>query len=71
MIQSKENGTVTYELLKEEGPDHDKLFTSRAMAGGNELGRGSGRTKKAAEQHAAYQAIIRIQGEVLNVSEKN
>ncbi len=71
MIQSKENGTVTYELLKEEGPDHDKLFTSRAMAGGNELGRGRGRTKKAAEQHAAYQAIIRIQGEVLNVSEKN
>lgn len=71
MIQSKENGTVTYELLKEEGPDHDKLFTSRAMAEGNELGRGSGRTKKAAEQHAAYQAIIRIQGEVLNVSEKN
>ena len=61
MIQSKENGTVIYELLKEEGPDHDKLFTSRAMAGGEELGRGSGRTKKSAEQHAAYQAIIRVQ----------
>ena len=73
MVQSKENGTVTYELLKEEGPDHDKVFTSRAIAGGLELGRGSGRTKKAAEQHAAYQAIIREKqtGRFLNVSEKN
>ncbi len=61
MIQGRENGTVTYELLKEEGPDHDKLFTSRAMADGKELGRGSGRTKKAAEQHAAYQALIGVQ----------
>ena len=61
MIQGRENGTVTYELLKEEGPDHDKLFTSRTMADGKELGRGSGRTKKAAEQHAAYQALIGVQ----------
>ena len=47
-------------LLKESGPDHRKLFEVCVMLGGEELGRGSGRTKKAAEQLAAYRGICRL-----------
>ena len=63
-VQAMGNGTVTYQLLNEVGPDHNKIFTSRALAMGKELGRGSGRSKKIAEQHAAYQAILKIQADM-------
>lgn len=58
MIQGRHEGTVQYELLSETGPDHNKEFVSRALVGEIELGRGSGRTKKASEQAAAYQALL-------------
>ena len=51
--------TVTYELLLEQGPDHNKKFEVRAMVGDEEIGRGSGRTKKAAEAVAAYHGILK------------
>ena len=51
---------LSYELLREEGPDHNKLFESRAMIGAEEVGRGTGRTKKAAESMAAYKGILRL-----------
>ena len=57
MVQSRDEGNLTYELLKEEGPDHNKSFEVCAKIGGVEAGRGTGRTKKAAEQQAAYRAI--------------
>ena len=55
----QENGTqpVEYILTKEEGPDHNKNFTVEARVNGKVMGKGSGHTKKAAEQAAAYQAI--------------
>ena len=55
----QENGTqpVEYILTKEEGPDHNKNFTVEARVNGKVMGQGSGHTKKAAEQAAAYQAI--------------
>ena len=55
----QENGTqpVEYILVKEEGPDHNKNFTVEARVNGKVMGQGSGHTKKAAEQAAAYQAI--------------
>ena len=55
----QENGTqpVEYILTKEEGPDHSKNFTVEARVNGKVMGQGSGHTKKAAEQAAAYQAI--------------
>ena len=46
--------TVHTNLLKEEGPDHNKSFEVSAMLDGQEIGRGIGRTKKSAEQRAAY-----------------
>lgn len=60
MIQSEHKDQLAYELLKEEGPDHDKQFTTRVMMGDRELGRGRGRTKKASEQEAAYRAILKL-----------
>ena len=46
-----------YELVNEEGPDHDKTFTVAVSVDGVVLGTGSGHTKKAAQQKAAYEAI--------------
>jgi len=48
---------VTYRVESEEGPPHDRRFVSVAEAEGREIGRGEGRTKKAAEQEAAMQAL--------------
>lgn len=59
MVQS-EGGTPVYILLKEEGPDHNKSFEVAVLVGETEIGRGSGRTKKAAEQLAAYRGILKI-----------
>ena len=58
MVQSRQDGPLTYELVREEGPDHDKHFEVCARMGEQESGRGEGRTKKAAEQMAAYKGIL-------------
>ncbi len=47
-----------YELLEENGPEHDKNFVVDVVMEQERLGRGSGRTKKAAEQQAAYRALL-------------
>ena len=60
MVQEGGNHPVEYRLLKEEGPDHSKSFTVEALINGESMGTGTGHTKKAAEQAAAYQAIREI-----------
>ena len=57
-IQSETEEPIHYELVKEEGPDHNKRFTVNVVLGEKVLGSGSGRTKKAAEQEAAYRALL-------------
>ena len=47
-----------YRLLEESGPEHDKTFVVEIDMEGECLGRGQGRTKKAAEQQAAYEALL-------------
>ena len=47
-----------YELLEESGPEHDKTFVVEVFMEQESLGKGSGRTKKAAEQQAAYKALL-------------
>jgi ribonuclease-3 len=49
--------SVTYVVAETSGPPHQRAYTSVAMVGGNELGRGSGSSKKASEQRAARQAL--------------
>ena len=61
IVQAREGEQLLeYELLKEEGPDHRKVFEVSAILNGQEIGRGSGRTKKAAEQLAAYRGILKL-----------
>ena len=60
IVQGRQDGELTYEILKEEGPDHNKSFEVRALVGPKEVGRGKGRTKKAAEQLAAYNGILKL-----------
>ena len=49
---------IIYRLTGEEGPDHDKSFFVSVFIGNTKYGEGKGRTKKAAEQQAAYQTIL-------------
>ncbi|OUP66265.1 ribonuclease III [Drancourtella sp. An177] len=62
MVQASSDAGVVYELLQEEGPDHNKTFRTGVRIGGEIFGMGEGRTKKASEQQAAYQAILKLQG---------
>ena len=61
IVQEKGKQTLEYILTGESGPDHNKQFSVEVRVNGNVLGNGSGHTKKAAEQAAAYQAIRRLQ----------
>lgn len=57
VVQRDNTGNLHYVLLSEEGPDHDKVFVVEARIDEKRIGTGSGRTKKAAEQQAAYEAL--------------
>ena len=46
-----------YELVKEEGPAHDRTFTMNVIVDGIVLGTGTAKSKKEAEQEAAHQAL--------------
>lgn len=60
MVQEAGNKPLDYILVGEEGPDHDKRFTVQVCVNGTAAGTGTGHTKKAAEQAAAYEAIRRM-----------
>ena len=49
---------LTYELVEESGPEHDKIFVVEAWIDGKLAGRGQGRNKKSAQQQAAYQVLL-------------
>ena len=56
-----EHEQLTYVLLGETGPDHDKTFEVGVLIGRKEISTGKGHTKKAAEQEAAYQALLALE----------
>lgn len=69
MIQGRQEGELSYRIIEEKGPDHDKTFTAQVLVGTHVAGQGTGRTKKAAEQAAAYRAICDLKdGQVNHVS---
>ena len=53
IVQANFKEAISYRLVREEGPDHDKSFHVMVCIGEEEYGLGKGRTKKAAEQEAA------------------
>jgi len=56
-LQKHSQEPIEYYVIKEEGPDHNKIFTVELAHSGKILGQGSGRNKKEAEQEAARHAI--------------
>jgi len=54
---------VGYRIVEASGPAHDRDFVAVAEVAGEQIGRGSGKTKKAAEQEAASQALERVEEE--------
>ena len=60
VIQGNYSEELSYFLLAEEGPDHDKKFIVEARIGTTAYGKGCGRTKKSAEQEAAYATLLQL-----------
>lgn len=56
-VQRDPKNNISYEELEETGPDHDKTFTFRVLVNGRDVGTGTGKSKKAAEQAAAKIAL--------------
>jgi len=56
-LQKNSQETIEYYVIKEEGPEHNKIFTVELAHGGRVMAQGSGRNKKEAEQEAARHAI--------------
>lgn len=63
LLQAEGEGTPKYEVLEEEGPDHQKMFTIGVYSKGKLLGRGKGASKKEAEQNAAMMALEELEKE--------
>lgn len=57
LVQRHSGQVLSYELVGEEGPDHAKTFRVQVCLNGDPIGRGTGRTKKEAEQTAAANAL--------------
>jgi len=60
LIQAREQQAPGYHVVEAIGPDHDKRFTVEVRVGDTVLGRGSGKSKKAAETEAARSALEQL-----------
>ena len=60
IIQAQRQITPSYQIVEAVGPDHDRQFTIEVKAGSTVLGRGIGKSKKAAEMEAARDAIQKL-----------
>ena len=60
IVQAGTMEQLTYELLSSSGPDHNKTYDVEVRIDGRAYGRGEAHSKKAAEQEAAYQAILKL-----------
>lgn len=57
IVQQNPGERLEYKLLRTEGPDHNKVFTVAVMLNSNQIGKGTGHSKKEAEQRAADEAL--------------
>ena len=62
LVQRKSGQVLSYELIGESGPDHNKTFQMQVLLNGQPIGPGTGHSKKEAEQAAANAAIERLEG---------
>ena len=64
IIQAKRKLTPRYRIIKEEGPDHAKIFTAAVYFGNKKIALGKGNSKQEAEETAAQKALILIKNQV-------
>ena len=69
MVQSKSNAAPLYQMTLSSGPDHDRRFECAVFHEGRELGRGHGKSKRAAESEAAFAAMQALKGEITPLAE--
>ena len=60
ILQRTDSDKISYNVIKESGPDHDKVFYVEVVWKNEVLGTGFGKSKKQAEQQAAKEAITKI-----------
>ena len=60
VIQIKKGNRIKYEIFKEEGPDHSKLFYTHVKLNDEIIGIGNGRSKKESEQEAAKEGLKKL-----------
>ncbi len=60
IMQARGEGMPRYDVISEQGPDHDKMFGVQVTVNGKVVGRGDGHSKKEAEQKAAAEALARV-----------
>ncbi|MFB5660598.1 ribonuclease III [Alteribacillus sp. HJP-4] len=60
-IQRDNLGQIHYQIQDEKGPAHSRIFVAVVYLNEEIIGTGSGRSKKEAEQHAAQQALSRLE----------
>ena len=60
ILQKKNKGNISYKVVKEDGPDHDKVFHTEVYSKERVIGVGAGKSKKDAEQNAARSALERM-----------
>lgn len=60
LLQKRGEANIEYKIIKELGPDHDKIFVSEVIYNGKILASGKGKSKKLAEMEAAKFAILKI-----------
>lgn len=60
IVQRNSGSTISYEIVAEKGPDHDKHFITRVRISGRASGTGEGRSKKESEQNAAKEALKKV-----------
>lgn len=60
LLAARKQSTPVYNLVDQQGPDHDRLFSVEVVVDGMVLGQGQGRSKKSAQQSAAEAALARL-----------
>ena len=63
LVQRQADQVLSYRMIGEEGPDHDKTFRAQVLLNDQPVGTGSGHSKKEAEQSAAKDALSRMEGQ--------
>lgn len=61
-VQREKGAVIQYVLVDESGPDHEREFMVEVRVNGKTVGQGMGKTKKSAEQQAAYKALLAVKG---------